>query len=87
MLIAVVLAFILAPTTQPTMTFEATKGSVWTIAHLEEQEPEQRQGLVKGSRLELRQGSVELTTESGVTARVKAPADFTVLATPTAVAA
>ncbi|BCX49369.1 hypothetical protein HAHE_32770 [Haloferula helveola] len=79
-LMGVILALFLAPARQPTVTFRASEGSIWSVAHRDGEEPKAASVLAVGSRLELRQGSVEFTMPSGVTARAKAPADLTVLA-------
>lgn len=75
-----IFTLILSPNQAPIVAFRTTEGSTWNVTHPEGHQPKNALSLIEGSRLELRQGSLEFTTDNGVTARVNAPADFTVLA-------
>jgi len=60
------------------LTFKTSEGTLFTLTHDSslDQSPS-GQSLAPGSRLQLTQGSAELTFESGVTSIVMAPADLT----------
>jgi hypothetical protein len=62
----------------PSFTFQGSEDALLSISHPGTAEPNPEPGtLAKGSRLILRQGVVELTLASGVTAFFEAPADLT----------
>jgi ferric-dicitrate binding protein FerR (iron transport regulator) len=62
---------------EPTLIFEASPGTQFTLTHSGLNEVHPGQTLEKGSRLQLSQGTVELTFKSGVTSIAMAPADMT----------
>jgi hypothetical protein len=77
-LLGVVLKIIFVRTPDPLVTFRTSEDTLLSVSHA----PAGKEGpvpgtLAKGSRLLLRQGVVELTLASGVTALVEAPADLT----------
>lgn len=65
---------------EPLVSFRTSEDTLLSITHLATDGSDPEPGtLAKGSRLRLRQGAVELTLASGVTALVEAPADLTLL--------
>ena len=64
-------------TTPPTLTFQTSPGTQFALTHSGTSEVPEGLTLEKGSRLQLSQGTVELTFESGVKSIVMAPADIT----------
>jgi ferric-dicitrate binding protein FerR (iron transport regulator) len=62
----------------PLVAFRTSEDTVMSVSHLATAGKEPLPGtLTEGSRLELRQGAVELELSTGVTALVEAPADLT----------
>ncbi len=69
--------FFIDTTRPPTLAFETSPGTQFTITHDGSEEAPVGQIMEKGSRLQLSQGTVELTFGSGVKSIVMAPADLT----------
>ncbi|MFC4991481.1 LamG-like jellyroll fold domain-containing protein [Rubritalea tangerina] len=68
----------LIPLTQQTpLAFTTSPGTQFTLTHTDPETPTQELTLEPGSRLELKQGSIELTFASGVQSIIFAPADLT----------
>ena len=77
-LLGVVLSIIFVPEPAPLVTFRTSEDALLSVSHPTANQEDPKPGtLAKGSRLELRQGVVELTLASGVTVLVEAPADLT----------
>jgi ferric-dicitrate binding protein FerR (iron transport regulator) len=77
-LIATVMAFVHGWTPPPTLTFRTSDGSDYTTTHLTVgKDAPEGQGLVPGSRLVVRRGTVELEFRSGIRGIIRAPADVT----------
>jgi len=74
-LISMQLFFISSP--EPTIVFETSHGTQYSLSHNSTKEAPEGLVLEKGSRLQLSQGSVELTFASGVSSIIMAPADLT----------
>lgn len=62
---------------EPLLTFEASPGTQFELSHSGIEDAPQGMTLEKGSRLQLSQGTVELTFASGVKSIIMAPADIT----------
>ena len=60
----------------PTLVFETSPGTQFTITHTQTDSPPEKLTMQKGSRLQISQGTVELTFASGVRSIVMAPADM-----------
>lgn len=75
MLTFVVMRLLFVSPNEPSLTFQTSPGTQFTLSHSKEGQADMT--LNKGSRLQLEQGSVELTFESGVKSIVYAPADLT----------
>lgn len=76
-----VLKIIFVSQPDPLVTFRTSEDTVLSVSHASTGKEKPAPGtLEKGSRLSLRQGAVELTLASGVTALVEAPADLTLQA-------
>ncbi len=69
--------FFVDTTRPPTLAFETSPGTQFTISHDNQEGTPTGPIMEKGSRLQLTQGTVELTFESGVKSIVMAPADLT----------
>jgi hypothetical protein len=79
-LLGVVFKIIFVKDPVPLVSFRTSEDTLFSVSHLAVNEKGPEPGtLAKGSRLMLRQGTVELTLASGVTALVEAPADLTLL--------
>lgn len=63
--------------TDPNHQFALTSGSIYVLSHDNENDTPKGLVLKKGSRLQLSQGTVELTLNSGVRSVIQAPADVT----------
>jgi len=74
-LISMQLFFISSP--EPALVFETSPGTQYSLTHRTSEQPPKSLVLEKGSRLQLAQGTVELTFKSGVTSVITAPADLT----------
>ncbi|MFC4991453.1 LamG-like jellyroll fold domain-containing protein [Rubritalea tangerina] len=74
-LISLKLFFVTPPPT--TLAFQTSPGTLFTLSHENSETPPQNQTLEPGSRLQLEQGSIELTLSSGVKSIILAPADLT----------
>lgn len=61
----------------PSLTFKTSTGTQFTITHDGSSDPPPGRIMEKGSRLQLSQGTVELTFASGVKSIIMAPADMT----------
>lgn len=59
------------------LAFETSPSTIFTLTHSEQENPPTGMTLHAGSRLQIEQGSVELTFDSGVKSIVLAPADLT----------
>ena len=77
-LVAVTMKLFFVPEKPPTLTFETAPGTLYALSHgAKGKSLDQTMALEIGSRLQLSQGSVELTFGSGVKSIVVAPADIT----------
>lgn len=74
-LISLRLFFIETPA--DSLTFQISPSTTFELTHLEQEEAPKGMTLTVGSRLQIEQGSVELTFDSGVKSIVLAPADLT----------
>ncbi|NWK55010.1 FecR domain-containing protein [Verrucomicrobiaceae bacterium N1E253] len=61
----------------PILTFQSAPGTLFTLSHDKHGEQPAGQLLEPGSRLQISQGTVELTFRSGVRSIIQAPADLT----------
>lgn len=75
MLTMLVMQLIFVPKDEPILTFKTSPGTQLTLNHLDEEQTEAT--LKKGSQLNLTEGSIELTFESGVKSFIIAPAEIT----------
>ncbi|NWK55083.1 FecR domain-containing protein [Verrucomicrobiaceae bacterium N1E253] len=69
--------FFVDPTSPPTLSFQTSPGTLFTITHDGPDTAPEGQMLQPGSRLQISQGVAELTFKSGVKSVVLAPADLT----------
>jgi len=70
--------FFIDPTEHsPTLVFETAPGTQFTLTHNGDDDAPKGRVLANGSRLQLSQGTVELTFSSGVKSIIIAPADLT----------
>lgn len=77
LLFGLVLKITLVRQPDPMVTFRTSEDTVFSVSHASSGKDVPAPGtLEKGSRLALRQGAVELTLASGVTALVEAPAEL-----------
>lgn len=66
-----------APENEPSLMFQISPGTLYTLSHSGAGEAPEGLVLEKGSRLQLSQGTVELSFKSGVKSIVMAPLDMT----------
>ncbi|MFC7338750.1 LamG-like jellyroll fold domain-containing protein [Haloferula chungangensis] len=81
-LLGILFQLVVVPKKEPPLVFRASRDSIVSVTHpaaYEDGREPEADTLVEGSRLELRQGVVELNLSSGVMAIVRAPADLTLL--------
>ena len=79
-IMAISLASFLVDKPAPKSTFETAPGSKFQLTHsTTEEETPTGYTLIEGSRLELTQGTIELTFDSGASSIITAPADITML--------
>ncbi|NWK55046.1 FecR domain-containing protein [Verrucomicrobiaceae bacterium N1E253] len=69
--------FFVDPETPPSLAFQTSPGSLFTITHDGAEDQPNGQTMQPGSRLQLSQGALELTFASGVKSIITAPADLT----------
>ncbi|NWK55053.1 FecR domain-containing protein [Verrucomicrobiaceae bacterium N1E253] len=69
--------FFVDPETPPSLAFQTSPGTLFTITHDGAEDQSNGQTMHPGSRLQLSQGAIELNFASGVKSIITAPADLT----------